>query len=188
MRLTRSVCAGLTVFIIVLAIAACEREQRQFRSPASAATKVSTVRLSELQPGSPVPAPEVKNPYEGSAYAISEGKRLYEWYNCAGCHFHGGGGIGPPLMDDQWIYGSDPANIFATIVEGRPNGMPSYRGKIPDHQLWQIVAYVRSLSGLVPQDAAPGRSDHMNAKKPEQSQQAPQPTSTGIPKSAEQSQ
>ena len=35
-------------------------------------------------------------------------------------------------MDREWIYGGQPANIFATIVEGRPNGMPSWRGRIPD--------------------------------------------------------
>src|SRR6266487_4198558 len=99
---------------------------------------------------------------EESAYAISEGKRLDAWFNCVSCHFHGGGGIGPALMDDQWIYGSAPENIYAAIVEGRPNGMPSFRGKIPDPQVWQIVAYVRSMSGLVSQGAAPARRDHMN--------------------------
>ena len=70
-------------------------------------------------------------------------------------------------MDDRWIYGSRPENIFATILEGRPNGMPSFRGRIPDFQVWQIVAYVRSMSGLVPMDAAPGRNDAMQAKEPE---------------------
>jgi cytochrome c oxidase cbb3-type subunit 3 len=73
-------------------------------------------------------------------------------------------------MDDVWIYGSAPENIYATIVEGRPNGMPSFRGKIPDSQIWQIVAYVRSMSGLASQGAAPARSDHMHAKPSEQSQ------------------
>ena len=144
--------------------------------------------MGELQPGSAVPASAVKHPYEENAYAISEGKRLYEWFNCVGCHFHGGGGIGPPLMDDQWIYGSEPENIFATIVQGRPNGMPSFRGKMPDYQVWQLAAYVRSLSGLIAQDVAPGRSDHMNVKKPEQSKEAEQPVHTGTPKPSEQTQ
>jgi cytochrome c oxidase cbb3-type subunit 3 len=115
--------------------------------------------------------------YEDNAYSISEGKRLYEWYNCKGCHADGGGDIGPPLMDDKWIYGSNPENIFATIVEGRPNGMPAFAGKVPAYQVWQIVAYVRSLSGQAPKDAAPGRSDNMNTKKTEQSteKQTPRP-------------
>jgi mono/diheme cytochrome c family protein len=27
-------------------------------------------------------------------------------------------------MDDKWLYGSEPENIVASILEGRPNGMP----------------------------------------------------------------
>jgi mono/diheme cytochrome c family protein len=57
-------------------------------------------------------------------------------------------------MDNNWVYGSEPANIYATIVDGRPNGMPSWRGRIPDYQVWELVAYVRALSGLVPKDLA----------------------------------
>jgi cytochrome c oxidase cbb3-type subunit 3 len=52
--------------------------------------------------------------------------------------------------------------------------MPSFRGKIPDHQVWQIVAYVRSLSGLLPKDVAPGRSDHMSQPSTPQSTKGPQ--------------
>jgi cytochrome c oxidase cbb3-type subunit 3 len=138
--------------------------------------------MSELQPGSGISTSVEKNLYEENAYAIAEGGRLYNWFNCVGCHFHGGGGIGPPLMDEQWIYGSEPENIFASIVEGRPNGMPSFRGKIPNDQVWQLTAYVRSLSGLAPKAAAPARSDHMNSKNSEQS------TQMGAPKASEQTQ
>ena len=66
--------------------------------------------------------------------------------------------MGPPLMDQDWIYGSAPANIVATILEGRPNGMPSFRGKIPDNQVWQLAAYVRSMSGQLAKDVSPGRA------------------------------
>ena len=76
--------------------------------------------------------------------------------------------MGPPLMDDKWIYGSDPSQIFATIVEGRPNGMPSWRGRIPNYEVWRLVAYVRSLSGQVSKDASPGRDDHLFGRESEQ--------------------
>ena len=81
-------------------------------------------------------------------------------------------------MDDKWIYGGASANIFNTIIEGRPNGMPAFAGKIPPYQVWQLVAYVRSLSGLVPQDATSARSDHMQAKTPGTTQAQEHPTST----------
>jgi cytochrome c oxidase cbb3-type subunit III len=160
-----------------LAIAACEREERRFRETPSGVSP-SNVRLSEIQPGPAVPTPPATGPYETNAYAIAEGKRLYTQFNCVGCHANGGGGMGPPLMDDKWIYGSEPANIFATIVEGRPNGMPAFGGKLANDQVWQLVAYVRSLSGLVHQHATSARDDHMQAKAPGMAQPQEHPTST----------
>jgi cytochrome c oxidase cbb3-type subunit III len=137
-------CAEIAVAVGVAILGGCEREQRDFSG-----------RLVD-------PAR-----YEYNAYAISEGKRLYEWFNCSGCHAHGGGAIGPALMDDKWVYGSDPARIYETIVAGRPNGMPAFR-TVPDQQVWQLVAYVRSLGGQVRDDVAPGRKDSMHVAPSEQ--------------------
>jgi cytochrome c oxidase cbb3-type subunit 3 len=150
---------GLAALSLLLA---CDREQRRLRESPPSMTPAGVVRVSELQPGTPLDTTRhVRNPYENNAYAISEGQRLFGWYNCAGCHANGGGGMGPPLMDDKWIYGGAPENIYATIIEGRPNGMPSFAGKIPTSQVWEIVAYVRSLSGLTPSAARSSRADHM---------------------------
>jgi cytochrome c oxidase cbb3-type subunit III len=121
-------------------------ENRQTPRSAGGIAPRADVRQLELQPGVAVEPAAMKSPYEGNAYAIAEGKRLYGWYNCGGCHFAGGGGIGPPLMDDDWIYGDRPQNILDSIMEGRANGMPSYRGKLPQDDALKIVAYVRSLS------------------------------------------
>jgi cytochrome c oxidase cbb3-type subunit 3 len=114
---------------------------------------------SELQPGGAQPRTPVNNPYEGNAYAIAEGKRLFDWYNCSGCHFNGGGGIGPPLIKSEWTYGDAPENLFDTIVKGRPNGMPAWGRRIPSYQVWQLVSFVRSLNGEEPRAATPVRSD-----------------------------
>ena len=84
--------------------------------------------------------------YYDNADAVNTGKRLFGQYNCIGCHSNGGGGMGPALMDDAWIYGSRLEQIHQTLVDGRPNGMPSWGGKVPDQQLWQLAAYVRSMS------------------------------------------
>jgi cytochrome c oxidase cbb3-type subunit 3 len=166
----------VSTFAILLVIASatlltsCQREDRRFREAPPSAALVDTVQVSDLHPGGPqVPTPGVPNVYEENAYAVSEGKRLFENFNCVGCHAHGGGGIGPPLMDNQWIYGGAPGNIFASIMQGRPNGMPAWRGKIPENQAWQLVAYIRSMSGQLRQDVAPGRSDQMSGKRSEQS-------------------
>jgi cytochrome c oxidase cbb3-type subunit III len=169
----------------LLLFTSCKREERGFRVQPPAAARTYAVPLSELRPGETGPPPELKNEYEENASAMNDGKRLFEWYNCVGCHAHGGGGIGPPLMDDKWLYGSQPDQIFKTIVEGRPNGMPSFRSKIPDNQVWQLAAYVRSMSGQAAFGAAPGRSDDMNTTKAEQAKGKEEPKSGTAPKSAE---
>jgi cytochrome c oxidase cbb3-type subunit 3 len=161
-----------TILIIAAAIAAaaCHREKRPLTPSAAEAARPIPVRVSGLQPG-PKMQPEatlLNNPYEGNAYAVSQGQQLYIRYNCVGCHFHGGGGIGPPLMDSDWIYGNSPMDIYRTISEGRPNGMPSFGGHIPDYQVWQLTAYVRSLGGLEPSAASQPRSDEMQSRRAEE--------------------
>jgi cytochrome c oxidase cbb3-type subunit III len=187
----KRVCRLLSAFILypsafILAFSACEREERGFRVEPPSAGRVNTVRLTELQPGPPVPEAPTENEYEKNAYAVAEGQTLYKQMNCVGCHARGGGGMGPALMDEKWIYGSDPAQVFATIVQGRPNGMPSFRGKLNDDQVWKLAAYVRSLSGQVRKDVAPGRTDDMSGPPPPASTSKREPKDApGIPKSAE---
>jgi cytochrome c oxidase cbb3-type subunit 3 len=144
-------------------LAGCQREDRHLGRPDPGAAAINEpIRVSALQPGDVKPGLEaMQGPYEGNAYAIAEGQRLFSQMNCVGCHFHGGGGIGPPLMDDFWLYGNQPAQVYQTIMEGRPNGMPSFGGKIPPQQVWQLVAYVRSMSGMQPMDAVSSRDDHI---------------------------
>jgi cytochrome c oxidase cbb3-type subunit 3 len=170
-RLVPLVCA------LTLTIYACERESRPVQKLTGATTQRET--LSSLYAGPAPPASPVESPFQHNAWGISEGKRLFTFYNCAGCHANGGGGMGPALMDDKWIYGSEPANIFSSIVAGRPNGMPTWRNKIPDAQVWQIVAYIQSMSGQASQPSMPSRSDHMRYSTPENARPAQTPIHTG---------
>jgi cytochrome c oxidase cbb3-type subunit 3 len=187
MRRARFVFLLAMFLTLLLLIFGCQREQRNFRQAPSSAGVVNTIQVSDLHPGGQqIATPAISNRYEESAYAVSQGKQLFEQFNCVGCHANGGGGIGPPLMDNQWIYGGEPANIFSTIMEGRPNGMPAWRGRIPENQAWEIVAYVRSLSGLLAKDVAPGRSDHMSGKRPPAN--TPRQIPTGITGAPEQKQ
>jgi cytochrome c oxidase cbb3-type subunit 3 len=165
-RRTCQVLAALLLTSVLLG--SCKREQRAFNGPPQSSAGTPQETQSPLRPGQGVTVPFGQlSPFNGNAWAISEGKRLFTHFNCAGCHANGGGGIGPALMDDEWIYGFDAATVFATIVEGRPDGMPSFRGKIADDHIWQIVAYVESMSGHSPLDSLPGRTDHMRARPPE---------------------
>jgi cytochrome c oxidase cbb3-type subunit 3 len=165
--------------ILALIASSCERESRPIEKLTSATTQPAS--LTDLFPGGMPPPARATSPFQQNAWGMAEGKRLFTFYNCSGCHANGGGGMGPPLMDDKWIYGSDPAAIFSSIVEGRPNGMPSWRNKIADAQVWQLVAYVQSMSGQAPQAAMPSRSDHMRASTPENARRAQTPVWTGQP-------
>lgn len=171
----------LALLALTLLLSACEREERDFKKEVSNNEQV--VALTTLSPGNGKPVTE-SSPYadefQNNAYEMSEGKRLFDWYNCSGCHSQGGGGSGPPLMDAKWIYGGGIENIVATIREGRPGGMPSFRGKIPDRQIWQIAAFVRSLSGNVSRDAAPSRNDDMNGHPAENRLPTLEPKQGGI--------
>jgi cytochrome c oxidase cbb3-type subunit III len=165
---------GVLALVCTVGAVGCKRETRAYREiPPAAATQ--SVAVSDLHPGGGAPPTPGKTPDEMNAYALAEGKRLYSAYNCVGCHANGGGGMGPALIDDEWLYGHEADQIFHSILEGRPNGMPSFRGKIPDAHIWELAAYVRSLSGLAPKDAAPGRSDDMSGPPVPQSASREQP-------------
>jgi cytochrome c oxidase cbb3-type subunit 3 len=86
------------------------------------------------------------NPLSGNPVAMQDGRRLFDWYNCSGCHGgHGGGGMGPSLRDKTWLYGDRDDQIFDSIAEGRSNGMPAWGSKIPSDQIWELVAYIKSM-------------------------------------------
>ena len=93
--------------------------------------------------------------FDGNPEQIEAGQQLYAAFNCVGCHFNGGGGMGPALMDDHWIYGSSMENVASSIREGRPQGMPSFRAMVTDDQVWQLAAYVRSMSDLAKKSKEP---------------------------------
>ncbi len=170
----------VVIALACLALTGCERENRAFNGPPGSESRPRIEAQSPLQPGQGVTrAAGSVSPFNGNAWAISEGKRLFSYFNCSGCHANGGGGIGPALMDDEWVYGFDAANIFASVVEGRPDGMPSFRGKITEDQIWQIVAYVESMSGHSPLDSLPGRSDRMSARRAENLTEAAGRVQTG---------
>jgi cytochrome c oxidase cbb3-type subunit 3 len=152
---------GWAIAVLAIAAGGCRREAREFSTGI------------ELQ--SPTASRALRRDYEENAYAMSEGKRLFVAFNCVGCHGHGGGGMGPPLLDSPWRYGNELPQVFDSIMDGRPNGMPAFRGRIVPAQAWQLAAYVRSMSGQLSRIASPNRSDHMKANPPENSVDPVQP-------------
>jgi mono/diheme cytochrome c family protein len=119
------------------------------------------VRIAPLQPGQPLPEKGVIGPYDDNAWAISEGQRLYGWYNCSGCHSRAAAASARRSWTTSGSTAAIPRTSTTRSSRAAPTACPPIGGHIPDDQIWKIAAYVRSLSGLERADTHAPRSDHL---------------------------
>ncbi len=94
-----------------------------------------------------VPATEhaLKSPIRNKAAATEEGRGVFQSH-CALCHGEGAKGthLAPPLISDRVQKATD-GDVHWLLVNGnKAHGMPAW-SKLGDHQLWELVAYVKSL-------------------------------------------
>ena len=93
---------------------------------------------------------EQDNPYT-TGQDVQTGEQLFG-RNCSRCHGleAGGGERGPNLTTGEFQHASTDASLFTVISDGIPNtemvGIGQNRG---DQSVWQLVAYLRSLSSGV---------------------------------------
>src|SRR5215475_7515047 len=88
------------------------------------------------------------NPFAKSPQAVVQGKQLFLKNGCPGCHGGaGGGGMGKPLIDDEWRFGSDDATLFKLIRGQIPDQtMPkAFGATLTEDEVWKLLMYVRSL-------------------------------------------
>ena len=128
---------------------------------------------SILTPGQPVSiASEIRNPFEGDTGAIQDGQKLFSAMNCVYCHGSQGSGlIGPSLNAPGWRYGGTPAEIYNSIHDGRPKGMPAWGSRLPPDQIWKLVAYIESLGAAEP----PATAEMVTLAGPQLSTTGPEP-------------
>lgn len=141
---------------MALAAVACDGGRRTAPPPrtptghdSAAASAVAwggvTPHPRNIQAGAVIKADSGGNPYADQQDAVKIGESLFNRYNCDGCHGDGAAGsVGPTLADGRWRYGGTPREIYQSIYEGRPLGMPSYRA-VANEPIWYLVSYVRSL-------------------------------------------
>jgi cytochrome c oxidase cbb3-type subunit 3 len=147
------VVAGLSVALVLpLAAFAADKSKQTLnyysgRVPAAALLRVP---VTKTYPGGTTAGlnPDLQNPYAKDPDAVQRGKRDFDTFNCSGCHAaNGGGGMGPSLSNDKWLYTSAPGAIYLDIVQGRGEmGMPAFGAMLPDQAVWDLVAYVKSIS------------------------------------------
>jgi putative heme-binding domain-containing protein len=95
------------------------------------------------------------NPAIGNPVAIEAGRKLFAT-GCAACHgADGQGGRGPNLREKVFWHPLDDGTLYNVIRKGVPGGgMPA--ADLPDDQVWQIAAFVRSLTAPAIDAAVPG--------------------------------
>src|SRR5580658_9631476 len=133
--------------VAALAVAANNASAQQDTAP-DAQHGPNEIAVTGLFPngGAPPPLDRIGTRFEGNKPAIAAGMELFGQMNCTGCHFNGGGGMGPALMSGHWRYGGRIDQIYESIAQGRPNGMPSWQFVLQPQQIWDLAAYVKSLS------------------------------------------
>ena len=151
----RMASAGVAL-VALLAIGEACRESRAAETPQQPASRPATADSAapflahpeHIRPGDTAPrGTTMRNPYAGNAQAVATGAKLFVSYNCVDCHgAEGSGAMGPSLADGRWHFGGGDGEVFESIYEGRPEGMPAWGSTIAPDQIWMLVAYVKSLS------------------------------------------
>jgi cytochrome c oxidase cbb3-type subunit III len=103
-----------------------------------------------------------KHRFIGDPAAIEAGRLLFAG-GCAACHgAEGQGGRGPNLRERVYWHKVDEDSLYKVIKTGIPaGGMPA--AALDEDQVWQVVAFVRSLTtpaieSVVPGNASAGES------------------------------
>ena len=98
-------------------------------------------------------AQKLKNPFPSDESSIAEGRKIY-LRQCASCHGPSGkgdgsmalaGGTPSNLTDETWDHGSSDGEIFVVIRDGVSSDMESYKDKLTEKQMWQLVNYIKSI-------------------------------------------
>ncbi len=145
---------SVAVIALLSFLGACGHFGGSTTEPArfSSGAMTATVPLGQVagDPVHAVAALSTPNPYQDDPQAIEQGQQLYRKMNCAGCHaYTGKGNMGPDLTDTYWRYGGLPIQIYETIRDGRPQGMPAWSAALPPEEIWKLVAYIQSFGGAV---------------------------------------
>jgi cytochrome c oxidase cbb3-type subunit 3 len=107
--------------------------------------------------GQPSPT---RNPLEGDPAAIKAGMGIFR-ARCADCHGVDARGVRGPDISRVWAEGRTDAGLFQTLRDGvRDTEMPSVGTRTSDIEIWQILAYVRTLAAATSPDPPRGNAEN----------------------------
>jgi mono/diheme cytochrome c family protein len=102
--------------------------------------------------GNPAAA-AIKNPVPSSTESIEAGRSTYARL-CSRCHGRegkgdgagaGAGGQPADFTDSKWEFGSSDGEIFSAIRDGTSADMDGYGERLMEHDIWNLVNFIRSL-------------------------------------------
>lgn len=138
---------GGTAAAFVMGAVAVAAQTSERDAVENSASELLDVPITVLVPGDVEVEPQVKNPAAEDTGSATRGMKYFANFNCVGCHApNGGGGMGPALSTPSFIYGRDPEQIYLSIAQGRPAGMPAWGTVLPSAVIWDLVSYIRSIS------------------------------------------
>src|SRR5262245_36731145 len=102
-----------------------------------------------------------KNPFDGEPEAIRAGMGIFR-QRCADCHGTDARGVRGPDITHIWSSGRTDQGLFQTIRTGVPNTeMPAFAApRTSDREVWQILAYLRTLAAPAPADPPRGNAEN----------------------------
>ncbi|HEX6513007.1 MAG TPA: cytochrome c [Chloroflexota bacterium] len=127
----------------------------------SAATSSGEIAMSPTL-AVPRAALTTPNPYAGDPASAERGRAVYQQY-CVACHGLNGDGNGPaiaglrirpPNFHNPQHYlapGMDGAHFWVIQHgDGQTGGMPAWQGTLTDHQIWDVLNYVKQIAASGP--------------------------------------
>jgi cytochrome c553 len=149
------------ILVLVLAAGCLWAQEKKEPAPPSTATTAVT-------PAPPHPATisaedkARKNPVKFTDVSVQRGKKIYNT-QCALCHGQNGDGKGelaedmklnlPDFSKADTLKDRTDGELFAIIGVGR-EPMPGQAGRMTDVQRWNLVNYLRALSGKEPEKSS----------------------------------
>ena len=155
----RDAMSSKTLFLVLVLAAGClwAHEKQETPPPAGAAAAAA--------PAAPHPATisaedkARKNPVKFTEISVARGKKIYGT-QCALCHGDKGDGKGelasdmkltlPDFTKPDTLKDRTDGELF-TIIGAGQDPMPPQTGRMTDERRWNLVNYLRAVSGKVPE-------------------------------------
>ena len=151
-----------TVILLVGGSCLAQEKKNQPESPAPSSSQATPASSPHNYVISPEDAAK-KNPIRFTDASVARGKKVFVT-QCALCHGEKGDGKGdlakemsltmPDFTQTDSLSKRTDGELFTIVAVGK-DAMPSQKGRMPAPQIWNVVNFLRSLSGQVPAKATP---------------------------------